>query len=74
MKRFRFHLINETQSVRLKEYGDYYHIVSIHDYTENIEIENMKDYVDKLNFFTKNELYNYLIMETYFDNNIFSEK
>ena len=53
-------LINETQSVRLKESGDYYHIVSIHDYTENIEIENMKDYNSKLNPLTKNELYNYL--------------
>ena len=53
-------LINETQSVRLKESGDYYHIVSIHDYTENIEIENMKDYNSRLNPLTRNDLYNYL--------------
>ena len=53
-------LINETQSVRLKENGDYYHIVSIHDYTEDIKIENMKDYNSKLNPLTKEELKAYL--------------
>ena len=53
-------LINETQSVRLKENGDYYHIVSIHDYTEDIQIENMKDYNSKLNPLTKEELKAYL--------------
>lgn len=54
-------LINETQSVRLLEKEKYYHIISIHDFKENIDVSKMKDYNSKLNPLTKEELRQYLI-------------
>jgi len=56
-------LINETQAVRLYEKDNYYHIKSIHDYNENINVESMKDYNSKLNPLSKIELQEYLLQE-----------
>ena len=54
-------LINETQSARVTEKNNYYHIISIHDYNGPIELEEMKEYNSKMNPLSKDQLKEYLL-------------
>ncbi len=53
-------LINNSQSVRIVEHGDYKHIKSIFEYNALINEEDMLDYNSKINPLTKSELATYL--------------
>lgn len=56
-------LINETQSGRLVQGDNYYHIKNIFDYKETINVDNLKDYNSKINPLTKDELNDYLLKQ-----------
>jgi UDP-N-acetylglucosamine 4,6-dehydratase/5-epimerase len=54
-------LINHTQSGRLEQHNNYYHIKSIFKYDKMIDTNNLKDYNSCLNPLTKSELNQYLL-------------
>jgi len=53
-------LINETQSGRLVKNGKYTHILSVLEYSDPIDINNLLDYNSTINPISKNELKTYL--------------
>jgi UDP-glucose 4-epimerase len=54
-------LINESQSARIKNIGDYTHIKSIYDFNEKIDETKLADYNSKINPLNKIELLQFLI-------------
>jgi len=53
-------LINKSQSGRINVNGEYTHIKSIYNFTEEICEDKLNDYNSKLNPLTKTELFSYL--------------
>jgi UDP-N-acetylglucosamine 4,6-dehydratase len=53
-------LINYTQSMRIVKNQGYYHIKSLIDYKEKLNVENQKDYNSDINPLSKDELRLYL--------------
>lgn len=54
-------LINQSQSARIKNLGEYTHIKSIYNFKEDIDEKNLLDYNSKTNPLSKTELKEYLI-------------
>jgi FlaA1/EpsC-like NDP-sugar epimerase len=53
-------LINKSQSARINVNGEYTHIKSIYNFTEEICEDKLNDYNSKINPLTKTELFSYL--------------
>ena len=56
-------LINPTQAGRVIKNEGYYHIKSIFEFNETIDDTKLIDFNSRINPFTKEELYNYLMKE-----------
>ena len=56
-------LINPTQAGRVIKNKGYYHIKSIFEFNETIDDTKLIDFNSRINPFTKEELYNYLMKE-----------